>query len=64
MFNHVYKPPLFDMLTKTMELNNLIRENLLNLTQIYYYLLIAYVNIACVDNVYFKTSHRNGLIYI
>jgi len=56
-------------LIKTIESNNLTQENVLNLTQIVYYLLThtiyllnAYVNMLTMF--IFETNHRNGLVYI
>jgi len=56
-------------LIKTIESNNLTQENVLNLTQIVYYLLMhtiyllnAYVNMLTMF--IFETNHRNGLVYI
>ena len=56
-------------LIKTIKSNNLTQENILNLTQIVYYLLMhtiyllnAYVNMLTMF--IFETNHRNGLVYI
>jgi len=56
-------------LIKTIKSNNLTQENVLNLTQIVYYLLMhtiyllnAYVNMLTMF--IFETNHRNGLVYI